>query len=84
MGPPYSTVHHNIGEAWRRHALLLPIPALRSLVTEHNAWLRGRAVHQQTPACFVIYAAFALSHGWAVARTTSHHRRSTQLPRDED
>jgi hypothetical protein len=58
LGSPYSAVHHNIGEAWRRHALLPPIPALRSLVTsiEHDAWPHGHVVYEQAPVRFVIRA----------------------------
>jgi hypothetical protein len=35
----FPRVHHNIGEAWRRHTLPLPIPTRRLIVaiTEYNA-----------------------------------------------
>ncbi len=36
----FPQVHNNIGEAWRRHTLSLPVPVLRPLIvaiTEYNA-----------------------------------------------
>ncbi len=45
-------------EAWHRHTLRLPVPALRPLIaaTEYDAWTHGPVVYEQAPARFVIYA----------------------------
>jgi hypothetical protein len=60
------------------------------VITEHDAWLRGRVGHERALARFVISAdrplriraAFALPHDRTVTRTDAHDSQSTQLPRE--
>jgi hypothetical protein len=50
--------HPGTWEAWRRHVLPLPMPALRPVIatTEYDEWPRGRIVSDGAAAHFIVYA----------------------------